>query len=157
MKKRYLKSIEDIEALRNTDTKIYKDNTTGYHKFVHGVLCFFNTDSAYAFYNVTMDFNQVESKLYIEVEDEPSEDLVGRLGWFWDTNEKDSTIGILYMIRENSNYPYVRSGTAFCFAHFRPLTPEEVEKYTGYKGLFGTSMSLADDKMQANGLANDKK
>ena len=135
MKKRYLKTIEDIDALRNTDTKIYKDGSTGYHKFVNGVLCFFNTDSAYAFYNVTMDFNQVESKLYIEVEEEPSEDYwIGKLGWFWDeymTTEK--FIDVLKSIDKDDTFKYLAKADSCHYQFFSPLTPEEVAKYTGYK------------------------
>lgn len=131
--KKYLKTIEDIEALRNTDTKIYKDGSTGYHKFVNGVLCFFNTDSAYIFYNVTMDFNQVESKLYIEVEDEPSEDDIGKLGFFWDEGaEEDGKVSSLKTFNKNDVYKYETRDTV-CYMNFRLLTPEEVEKYTGYK------------------------
>lgn len=37
MRKKYLKTIEDVEALRNTGTKIYRDNGRGYFKFVNGL------------------------------------------------------------------------------------------------------------------------
>ena len=130
--KKYLNTIEDIEALRNTDTKIYKDNATGYYKFVNGVLCFFNTDSAYAFYNVTLDFNQVESKLYIEVDEQ---DYIGKLGVFWDDDgdADDGEIDMLEEIGDKYSYRYFARYEDCSYQHFRPLTPEEVEEYTGYK------------------------
>lgn len=135
MKKRYLKTIEDIEALRGTDTKIYKDGSTGYHKFVNGVLCFFNTDSAYIFYNVTMDFNQKGSNLYIEVEDELSfEDDIGKLGWFYDEYMiKEKFIDSLASIDKEAAFKYRAKADRLHYQFFQPLTPEEVEKYTGYK------------------------
>lgn len=134
MRKKYLKNIEDVEALRNTDTKIYKDGSTGYNKFVNGVLCFFNTDSAYIFYNVTMDFNQKGSNLYIEVEDEPSEEDIGKLGWFWDDDDDIGT-GLCLMDRldEIDEGRFYAVDVGGYYKHFRPLTPEEVEEYTGYK------------------------
>ena len=146
MRKKYLNTIEDVEALRNTDTKIYKDTATGYYKFVNGVLCFFNTDSAYMFYNVTMDFNQVESKFYIEVEDEPSEDDIGKLGVFSNCYGFEGEVGVLERIVEG-DHPYL-SVSLYQYKYFRPLTPEEVEKYTGYK--------VVNNEMQASELANNK-
>ena len=131
--KKYLKTIEDIEALRNTDTKMYKDNNGDYYKFVNGVPCFFGHDSI-VFYNVTIDFDEVERKLYIEVEDEPSEDLIGKLGIFSDDGEDClDVIDILMSKNEDDVYRYQTKKGGYWFKHFRPLTPEEVEEYTGYK------------------------
>lgn len=41
MKKRYLKTVEDVVALKDTDTKIYAENVHGYYQFVNGVWCGF--------------------------------------------------------------------------------------------------------------------
>lgn len=42
MKKRYLETVEDVLALKDTDTKIYAESSAGHYKFVKGVLCRFN-------------------------------------------------------------------------------------------------------------------
>lgn len=133
MKKKYLKTIEDIEALRNTDTKVYEDGRTGYYKFVNGVLCFFNTDSFYNLYNAAIEINTRECELYIEVEDEPSEDYIGKLGWVADADNKLKVLcSVLKRYSPEDPFPYeVEAGSYWKF--FTPLTPEEVEKYTGYK------------------------
>lgn len=130
MKKKYLKTIEDIEALRNTDTKIYRENHTSYFKFVNGVPCIFCKTSD-VFYNATIDFNQVASELYIEVEYEPSEAYIGKLGWFWDDDEDVKCVDVLNDISTGNGR--FEGQTDGWYDHFRPLTPEEVEKYTGYK------------------------
>ena len=132
MRKKYLKTIEDIEALRNTDTKIYEDGRTGYYKFIKGVLCFFNTDSLYNLYNVSIEFDTRESEVYIEVEDEPSEDLIGKIGAFSNGYGFKEDIGVLEKSTDE-DYPCLCAGSLNEYKHFRPLTPEEVEKYTGYK------------------------
>ena len=128
MRKKYLKTIEDVEALRKTDTKILVENHGGYYKFINGVLCYFHCDGK--------DFNfqthlWLSQEPYIEVEDDPSEDYIGKLGWFWDDDADDSIIDILW---SNTREGYRYEGeTCACYKHFRPLTPEEVEKHTGYK------------------------
>lgn len=132
MKKRYLKTIEDIEALRNTDTIIYNARcSSNYLRFVDGTLCQFNKDGKLLRYNATINICGEE---YIEVEDEPSEDWRGKLGWFWDEDDEIGTslciIDRLDEIDEGRFYAVVAGAY---YAHFRPLTPEEVEEYTGYK------------------------
>ena len=124
--KKYLKTIEDIEALRNTDTKIYVENHGGYYKFINGVLCEFVGEGAFV-YNTYL----TSTRLYIEVEDEPSEDWIGKLGFFWDVKEDKEHLGKLMGIYTERRLPF-EAEYAF-YEHFRPLTPEEVEKYTGYK------------------------
>lgn len=127
--RKYLKTIEDIEALGYTDTKIYRENHKGYFKFVNGVLCLF-CETSDVFYNATIDFNQVNSQLYIEVEDEPSDDYIGKLGWFWDDDEVSRVMDRLEYVEDEA---FKGLDYDEWYKHFRPLTPEEVEKYTGYK------------------------
>ena len=135
--RKYLKNIEDIEALRNTDTKILYEIENGdvpdpreYYKFVNGVLCCFSNDTLVS-YNTMLVCKRI--KYYIEVEDEPSEDLIGKLGWFYDYDtEDDGFIDVLDKIVDASD-KYVPKCDSDGYRHFRPLTPEEVEKYTGYK------------------------
>jgi hypothetical protein len=123
-----------VEALRNTDTKIYERHyTNSYWKFVSGVLCKFYTDTNGFTYNTsfTLDNN---SNFYIEVEDEPSEDDIGKLGWFWDDDDEIGT-GLCIIDRLDEIYEgrFYAVDAGSYYEHFRPLTPEEVEKYTGYK------------------------
>ena len=134
MHKRYLKNIEDIEALRLTDTKIYeKHYTNSYWKFVGGVLCKFYTDTNGFTYNTSFTIDN-NSHFYIEVEDEPSEDYIGKLGWFWDTRtEEEKFIDVLASVDEEGCFNYEAKSDRNLYQFFRPLTPEEVEKYTGYK------------------------
>lgn len=142
--KKYLKTIEDIEALRNTDTKIYNEDCETkeiYYQFVNGVLCEFVGDGDFV-YNTYL----TSTRLYIEVEDEPSEEWIGKLGFFWDVKEDKEHLGKLMGIYTERTLPF-EAEYAF-YEHFRPLTPEEVEKYTGYK--------VVNNKMQASELANNK-
>ena len=132
--KKYLKTIKDIEALRDTDTKILYEIENGgvpdpreYYKFVNGVLCCFSNDTLVS-YNTMLVCKRI--KYYIEVEDEPSEDWIGKLGWFWDDDE---TVAFPSILEELDGVMYVSKSDTCPYEHFRPLTPEEVEKYTGYK------------------------
>lgn len=136
-KRKYLKNIEDIEALRNTDTKIrfeYDNHGVAWkeqhYQFVNGVLCGF-WDGKLTNYNVMLSLDH--GNYYIEVEDEPSEDWIGKLGWFWDNTKKAGVLDFLEKIRDTEVCRYVTKSTNLRYNHFRPLTPEEVEKYTGYK------------------------
>lgn len=129
--KKYLKTIEDIEALRDTDTKIYRDKAHGYFKFVNGLPCLF-CDSSIVYYNATIDFDEVDSKLYIETPD-TTDYLIGKLGWISDEDTDNKlNCGIFKKYHLGAAYPYeIESGS--CWKHFTPLTPEDIEKYTCYK------------------------
>lgn len=133
MQKKYLKTSEDVEALRNTDTKIYEEcHTNIYWKFVNGVLCKFYTNMDGFTYNTSFTIGN-NSNFYIEFEDEPSEsfeDCIGKLGWFWDKDEDLKRIDVLKSISTGNGH--FERQTAGWYLNFRPLTPEEVEKYTGY-------------------------
>lgn len=134
--KKYLKTIEDVEALRNTDTKILYEIENGgvpdpreYYKFVNGVLCCFSNDTLVS-YNTMLVCKRI--KYYIEVEDETSKDDIGKLGFFWDDDDDKPLIDILWRYTEDDEYRF-EGESCSVYEHFRPLTPEEVEKYTGYK------------------------
>lgn len=129
--KKYLKTVEDVKALRNTDTKILVESHGGYYKFINGVLCYFQSNGEDFQYQVGLWLSQ---EPYIEVEDELSEDLIGKLGVFSDNSKYSlDVIDILTHIDEDDVYRYQTKIGGYWFKHFRPLTPEEVEKYTGYK------------------------
>ena len=136
--RKYLKNIEDVEALRNTDTKIYYEGCSCYMKFVNGVLCAFYKDGDIR-YNTNILLNQYDL-YYIEVdehdcvrqdaEDEPSEDLIGKLGWFWDSHKE---YRIMDRLEDVNDGVFKGLDAGEWFGRFCPLTPEEVEEYTGYK------------------------
>lgn len=144
--KKYLKTIEDVETLRKTDTKIYCKNIDHWYcQFINGVLCRFFDDKT-TVYNASMELN---GNYYIEVEDEPSEDDIGKLGWFSDADKRDKDYAsILLRVRDSEDYRFV-CGKGTVWKYFTPLTPEEVEKHTGYK--------VVNNEMQASELANNKK
>lgn len=138
MRKRYIKTPEEIVALKDTDTKIRKDNDKGYYKFVAGIPCYFSSNSL-VFYNTTIDFDQVVSKLYVE-EEEPfkrvDENDIGRLCKFWDDDPSEGMIGLLDGIskRGDDDHPYCMDCPyGNWFKHCRLLSPSEVAKITGYK------------------------
>lgn len=133
MKKRYLKTVEDVIALKDTDTKIYAEWMKGYYKFVEGVLCYFNDVEDCWDLNVSFDKKGAHYILEEEPMQEATKEDVGKLGWFYDNTEKAGVLDFLEKIRDIEVCSYVTKSTNARYNHFRPLTPEEVEKYTGYK------------------------
>jgi hypothetical protein len=133
MKKKYLKTIEDIEAFRNTNTKIYssldESKPETFYRFVNGVLCFFWDENNYS-YNAFLQSNE-NARPYIIVE-EPVKELTGKdrgmLCKFMKSNQK--RIGILACFT-NTKKPVAVGGEIFdkCCR----LTPAEVAEITGYK------------------------
>ena len=71
MKKKYLKTVEDVVALKDTNTKIYAENVHGYYQFVNGVWCGFDDEcsSSWALCPLTCE----EEELYI-LEEEPMQE-----------------------------------------------------------------------------------
>ena len=66
MKKKYLKTIEDLSVLKDTDTKIYcEDIAVWYCQFINGVLCRIFTDKT-AIFNASVDLT---NNYYILVEE----------------------------------------------------------------------------------------
>lgn len=125
-------------ALKDTDTKIYKDNNRGYYKFVEGIPCFFGHNSV-VFYNCTIDFDQVESNLYVFVE-EPTEEATEKdkkkLCKFWNDDPSEYLIGMLCAtdFEDGDNYRYCMDCPEGCWhKHCQVLSPAEVAEITGYK------------------------
>lgn len=130
MIKKYLKTPEEILALRHTDTKIYNENCETeeiYYQFVDGILCEFIRDDGFVF-NSDMPL----SKLYILVE-EPvksvTEKDIGKLCKFLGTFDPPS-IGIFAGFTYDKR-PIKVGGNIYkkCYK----LTPAEVAEITGYK------------------------
>jgi hypothetical protein len=136
MKKKYLKTIEDIEALRNTNTKIYssldESKPETFYRFVNGVPCFFWDENNYS-YNVFLQSNE-NARLYIIVEEpvkDANENDIGKLCWFWDGDNGRKFFSTLLNIDTDNLYSFCcRDG---CYEHCRRLTPAEVAEITGYK------------------------
>ena len=127
--KKYLKTIEDIEALRNTDTKVYSHGSDGYYQFIKGVFCFIHSNGD-IYYNSDIGLDGTQ---YIEVPDKPDESWIGKLGWVSDeSKDKKTRCSVLVEYLEGCPHPYKIQG-GLSWTYFTPLTPEEVEKYTGYK------------------------
>ena len=138
MKKRYLETVEDVLALKDTDTKIYKEHATWYYKFVKGVLCRFSTYNGVTYFNCTLN---IEKDIYIleeEPEKEATADDVGKLCWFFNDNKESvdtrkSFVAVLWRIDNDFKYPYLDDATCIHWEHCSRLTPSEVAELTGYK------------------------
>lgn len=129
--KKYLKTIEDIEALRNTGTVIYNARCDlNYLRFIDGILCQFSKEGKLLRYNTNIN---VSGEYYIEVEDDTYESYIGKLGWVSDKSPDEKNMcSILTGIDELSGFPYSCSNGAG-WKYFKPLTPDEVAEITGYK------------------------
>lgn len=133
MKKKYLTTLEEILALKDTDTKIYKDNyTEGYYQFISGVLCRLYKNSTPIF-NDSIDMT---GDYYILVEEsvkEADENDIGRLCKFWNDDVKDYAVGTLYKVHKRVAYPYCIGCCDCWYKYCCRLTPAEVADITGYK------------------------
>lgn len=134
MKKRYLKTVESVLALKDTNTKIYEEPSAGYYKFVKGVLCRFNAYNGVTYFNCALD---MEEDVYI-LEEEPKQEAteadINKLCKFWDCDENDFRLSILRSIKIESktDYPFVDDFDTE-WLHCRRLSPSEVAELTGYK------------------------
>lgn len=133
MKKRYLKTVEEVIALKDTDTKIYKEHATWYYKFVKGVLCRFSTYNGITYFNCTLN---IEKDIYIleeEPEQEATEKDIGMLCRFWGRDYKDAELGILEEVSYDGYEVKYMSKDGYWYYHCHKLTPSEVAELTGYK------------------------
>lgn len=132
MKIRYLRTVEDFLALKDTDTKIYNgSNRTGCHyQFVNGCFCRLDNNGDFIF-NVGIAVNGQD--FYIEEEsEEPVQEAtaedVGKLCWFFDDDEERKYISKL-------TKKYISADFRFedCFGdswkHCRPLTKAEIQEF----------------------------
>ena len=131
--KKYLKIIEEVLALKDTDTKIYYGDEGCYLKFINGVLCFFGDNGVMI--NASAGMTGAE-KYYILVEEEADENDVGKLCKFWNDDPNQYAIGIFSKVseEEDDNYPYrMDCIEGLWYKHCRRLTPTELAEITGYK------------------------
>jgi hypothetical protein len=135
MIKKYLKTPEDILALKDTDTKIYVEGSYNYYRFIGGCLCWFSEDGSFDF-NTTMSIGEDLFKKYIEVEEpvkEADENDIGKLCWFWDEENRPKQIEILKRFEPILTQMRYTSKSGSAWKYCRRLTPAEVAKITGYK------------------------
>lgn len=136
MKKRYLKTVEDLIALKDTDTKIYSEDEDAdfYYKFVNGYFCRFD-DCGSARFNDTILLTKDEDdeRYYIleeETEQEVTADDIGKLCRFWDDDMTFYRIGKLEginKIEKNNKVCYLyKTETSNAYQHCRRLTTSEI-------------------------------
>lgn len=136
MKKKYLKTPEDVIALKDTDTKIYtsfyKEKET-YYKFVNGFLCRFDSNGIIKFndgvYLKAHDFYIYEE----EPMQEATEADIGKLCWFWDSDDKSKQVGLLRSADYYGKKVGYESSDGLCYSHCCRLSSSEVAELTGYK------------------------
>lgn len=126
--RKYLKTVEDVLALKDTDTKIYVHDESGYYKFVNGVLCAFDDkDNSWSICSTLYG----PAEIYI-IEEEPmqeaTEEDLGKLCWFFDDENINKYLSVLKSISEDKRDKY-RSGFWCWHYHCRPLTKEEIKKF----------------------------
>ena len=132
MKKKYLKTVEDILALKNSDTKIYVERGEGYYQFVDGILCKFDNYDSLIYFNIELDFEGTNYILEEEPIQEATEEDIGKLCWFWDNEEGDGERSILKVIHTKEQCQYLIEDCN-SYVHCRRLSPSEVAEITGYK------------------------
>lgn len=133
MKKKYITTIEDLLALKDTDKKMYGEGVNGYYQFKQGILCYFYDDDSMLIFS-DIGIGKGFTPRYI-FEEEPVKEVdendIDKLCWFWDNDEDNKSIGTLTEILTDNPYSFCyRAG---CFRHCRRLTPAEVAEITGYK------------------------
>lgn len=135
--KKYLTTVEEILALKDTGTKIYSEDHKGYHQFVQGTLCYFDDDGSIM---ISSEFGIGEgfARKYILVEEpvkDADENDIGKLCKFWSDDPSQYMVGILYEVdEEGGDCRYCMDCSYGCWcAHCHPLSPAEVAEITGYK------------------------
>ena len=131
--KKYLTTVEEVTALKDTNTIIYMDDSDKTFKFVNGVLCSFDHDTI--FVNDYLGISN--SNKYILVDKqvvEATEEDIGKVCKFWDEAEDYDNFGLLEKIldKETNTYAYKKELGAG-YKHCRVLTPKEVKQLTGYE------------------------
>ena len=133
MKKRYLKTVEDVIALKDTDTKILIDDCDEYYKFVGGIFCRFRKTGDFLI-NASI---LIDGESYYILEEEPIQEAIeediNKLCWFWGSNNKNMELGILESVNCDEDEIEYASSDGFCYHHCRRLSPAEVAEITGYK------------------------
>ena len=130
MKKRYLKTPEEIMALKDTNTKIYSECEGGYYQFINGMLCAFDDDGDGWTIGPTLNDQEEPYILEEETEQEATTDDIGKLCRFWDDDMTFYRIGKLERINKiekNNKVCYLyKTETNNAYQHCRRLTTSEI-------------------------------
>lgn len=141
--KKYLETIDEILALKDTDTKIYRElpkdfkkkESVNYHKFVNGILCWFeDEENAWSintplfhdckYYIIT---GEDDGREWIKLADK---DDIGKLCVFSvnaNFDIENDIVAKLLDITEDNKYVYAPSGLYLDYC--RPLTSKEIELF----------------------------
>ena len=131
MKKKYLKTVEDLLALKDTDTKIYRepDEEYYYHQFVDGTLCRFDSDGDVKF-NIAI--TSIDKYYILEEEYEEQQEAtvkdVGKLCWCWDDDDEASNKMISVLKSIDMHREFYANNIGY-YIHCRPLTKEEIKEF----------------------------
>ena len=129
--KKYIKTIEELLALKDTDTIIYSEVFDFYYKFINGTLCSFDSKNKILNYNTNFSFENNKNTWYIEVEEpiqEATKKDIGKLCKFWDS-EVYTLISVLAKINNDNDDEYIyitKHNTKY--KHCRRLTEEEIKE-----------------------------
>ena len=139
MKKRYLRTVEDVLDLKDTETKIYSDdeNDDFYYKFVNGYFCRFDDCGSARFNDTILLTKDEDDERYYILEEEPMQEVtekdIGKLCRFWTIDYKDAELGILEEISYDCDEVRYMSKEEYWYDHCRRLSPSDVAELTGYK------------------------
>lgn len=134
-KKHYIKDISDIKYCEKHGLKIYPRMKGFYFEFHNGVWGMYDENDLLVSYQTTLF---VSDNLYYyeeksEEQKEATEKDIGKLCWFWGSNDKNMELGILEGVNCDEDEIEYESGDGFCYHHCRKLSPAEVSEITGYK------------------------
>ena len=131
--KKYLTTVEEVTALKDTNAIIYMDDSDKTFKFVNGVLCSFDHDTVF----VNDYLGLSNNNKYILVDKpvvEATEKDIGKVCKFWDEAEDYGSFGLLKKIWDKETIVYVyQKELGAAYKHCRVLTPKEVKQLTGYE------------------------
>ena len=134
MKKKYLKTVEDVLALKDTDTKIYSEFCKDIElMFINGVLCKKNINTGCFDFNIEIFIDPCNNSLYILEESkehqEATEKDIGKLCYFWAGFEDCRILSVLKdREKEPCTYRY-ESNEGNWWQNCRPLTKEEIQEF----------------------------
>ena len=131
--KKYLTTVEEVTALKDTNTIIYMDDSDKTFKFVNGVLCSFEHDTIF----VNDYLGITNSDKYILVDKqvvEATKEDIGKVCKFWDEAEDSNNFGLLEAIWDKDEHVYAyQKELGSAYKHCRVITPKEVKQLTGYE------------------------
>lgn len=128
-KKHYVNTIEDIKYCEENSIELYDEyQATVCFRFVDGVWCSY-TNKNLNVYNVRLSLNSLYYEEESEEQQEASEKDIGKLCWFWDSDENVKMVStLLEFDKFNLRLPY-RAASGLNYMSCRPLTKEEIKEF----------------------------